>query len=63
LRTEPLDLLREEEEDELERDGAEREPEETRGEDRETEREEGPTLLDDEDDFGAEKIDREEFPE
>jgi hypothetical protein len=78
LRTEPLELPREEEDDELERDGAERELEETRaderdgaereleeirGEDRETEGEEEPKLLVDEDDLGAEKMDRDEEPE
>jgi hypothetical protein len=63
LRTEPLERPREEEEDELDRDGAERELEETRGEDREIEREEEPRLLDGEDDLGAEKIDRDEDPE
>ncbi len=60
LRTEPLDLLREDEE---ERDGAAREPDETRGEDREIEGEEERGLLDDEDDLGDEKIDRDEDPE
>jgi hypothetical protein len=63
LRTEPLELPREEDEDELARDGAEREPEEARGDDREIEPEEEPKLLDDEDDLGAEKTDREEDPE
>lgn len=63
----PLEPPREEEEDELDRDGAEREAEEMRGddrgEDRETEGEEERILLDGELDLGAEKTDRDEDPE
>ena len=64
MRTEPLELPREEEERE-DPDGAERELEETRGEDREIEEEgeEEPWLLDDGVDLGAEKMDRDEDPE
>lgn len=67
MRTEPLELPREEEEGGLDRDGAEREPEEMRGEDRvedrETDGEEERILLDGELDLGAEKTDRDEDPE
>lgn len=67
MRTEPLELPREEEEGGLDRDGAEREPEEMRGddrgEDRVTDGEEERILLDGELDLGAVKTDRDEDPE
>ena len=62
MRTEPLELPLEEDE-ELERDGVERAPDEMRGEDRETEGEVERRLLDGEPDLGAEKTDRDEEPE